>query len=134
VNQTTNPNMNFQNTAYDGTRGVETDAAYREYMPARDKTAIVKLANRMRAAIAAVRGRAYTVEQALSLYPTAGTADDYGFSRFIKDKTKTKVYSYTIEWGSPNNSTPFHPPYAEMRNIIREVTAGLLEFCVRAGA
>jgi hypothetical protein len=25
-----------------------------------------------------------------------------------------------------------HPPYAEMRKVMREVTAGLLEFCLRA--
>jgi carboxypeptidase T len=133
VNQTTNPTMNFRNAAYDGKRGIETDTAYREYMPVPDKRAIVKLANRMQAAIAAVRGRVYKVEQSLSLYPTAGTSDDYAFSRFITDKTKAKVYSYTIEWGSPNNSTPFHPAYPEMRNIIGEVTAGLVEFCIRAG-
>jgi hypothetical protein len=42
------------------------------------------------------------------------------------------VYSYTIEWGSPSNPTPFHPPYPEMKKIIDEVTAGLLAFCVAA--
>ncbi len=133
VNQTTDPKMSFQNQAYDRKRGIATDTTYKEYMAAPDKRAIIKLAKRMQAAIAAVRGRVYTVEQSLSLYPTAGTSDDYAFSRFITDKTKSKVYSYTIEWGSQNNSTPFHPPYPEMRNIIAEVTAGLLEFCLRAG-
>jgi hypothetical protein len=50
------------------------------------------------------------------------------------NSSKPKIYSYTIEWGSPDNSTPFHPPYSEMRNIIQEITAALLEFCWRAGA
>lgn len=27
-------------------------------------------------------------------------------------------------------STPFHPPYDEMRKVMRDVTAGLLELCV----
>ena len=27
-------------------------------------------------------------------------------------------------------STPFHPPYDEMRRVMRDVTAGLLELCV----
>jgi carboxypeptidase T len=35
------------------------------------------------------------------------------------------VYSYTIEWGSPDNPTPFHPPYTEMLVIIREITLAL---------
>ena len=132
TNQTKDPTMNFQNAAYDGKRGIATDTTYKEYIDAGDKAAIVKLATQMRNAIKAVRGRAYTVEQSVGLYPTAGTSDDYAFSRYITDKTKGKVYSYTIEWGSPNNPTPFHPPYTEMRKIIQEVTAGLLEFCVRA--
>jgi hypothetical protein len=43
-----------------------------------------------------------------------------------------KIISYTMEWGRSRASTPFHPPYAEMRKVMREVTAGLLEFCLRA--
>ncbi|HXQ21131.1 MAG TPA: M14 family metallopeptidase, partial [Candidatus Acidoferrales bacterium] len=100
--QSADVSMNFQNAAYDGTRGVVTDKTYKEYIPAADKATAVKLATRMRDAIKAVRGRAYKVEQSVGLYPTAGTSDDYGFSRYIRDKSKGKVYSYTIEWGSPN--------------------------------
>jgi hypothetical protein len=86
----------------------------------------------MRDAIKAVRGRVYKTEQALSLYPTAGTSDDYAFSRHIVDSTKAKVFSYTIERGSPGNPTPFHSPYLEMKGIIDEITRGLLAFCVAA--
>jgi hypothetical protein len=86
----------------------------------------------MRAAIQAVRGRGYTVMQSMSLYPTAGTSDDYAYSRHIVDPSKPKVFSYTIEWGSPTNPTPFHPPYPEMKQIIQEITAALLQFCLRA--
>jgi len=35
-----------------------------------------------------------------------------------------------MEWGRSRASTPFHPPYDEMRKVMREVTAGLLELCV----
>jgi hypothetical protein len=87
----------------------------------------------MRDAIKAVRGRTYTVMQALSLYPTAGNSDDYAYSRHLVDPTKPKVYSYTIEWGRADNPTPFHPPYPEMKRIIQEITAALLQFCVKAG-
>jgi hypothetical protein len=93
---------------------------------------MVKLAKGMRDAIKAVRGRVYTVQQAISLYPTAGTSDDYALSRHLVDASKTKVFSYTIEWGSWQNPTPFHPPYGEMKKIIQEITAALLDFCVRA--
>jgi len=132
VNQATKPAMNFRNASFDGKRGIANDTVYREYFAAADRKIAVGLANKMRDAIKAVRGRTYRTEQAMSLYPTAGTSDDYAFSRHLVDSTKTKVYSYTIEWGSPSNPTPFHPPYPEMKKIIDEVTAGLLAFCVAA--
>ncbi|GJH18447.1 peptidase M14 [Caballeronia novacaledonica] len=132
LDQSEDPSMNFQNPAYDGKRGIANDKAYREYIRADDKTKAVALANTMRDAIKAVRGRVYKTEQALSLYPTAGTSDDYAFSRHIVDPTKPKVFSYTIEWGSPDNPTPFHPPYPEMKRIIDEITCALLAFCVAA--
>jgi murein tripeptide amidase MpaA len=130
--QTSDPSMSFGNPAFDGKRGIPNDAAYREFMPALDRKAMVKLAAGMRGAIQAVRGRVYKVEPAVGLYPTAGTSDDYAFSRHLVDGAKPKVYSFTIEWGSPKNSTPFHPPYAEMQKIIQEITAALLDFCLRA--
>lgn len=130
-NQTADPAMNFHNPVFDGTRGIAADTVYREYIDPGDQTAIVALANGMRNAIQAVRGRPYEVKQSLDLYPTAGTSDDYFYSRHFVDGSRPKVYAYTIEWGSEGNPTPFHPPYAEMRNIIREVTAGLIEFCLR---
>lgn len=86
----------------------------------------------MRTAILRVRGRDYTVMQAMSLYPTAGSSDDYAYSRHLANSSKPKVFSYTIEWGSPDNETPFHPPYTEMKQIIQEITAALLQFCLQA--
>ncbi|HXA17411.1 MAG TPA: M14 family metallopeptidase [Thermoanaerobaculia bacterium] len=130
--QTQKPQMNFQNAAFDGKRGVANDTGYKEYITAADKTAAVNLAKQMRTAIQAVRGRNYTVMQSMSLYPTAGTSDDYAYSRHIVNPSKPKIFSYTIEWGSPKNETPFHPPYPEMKQIIREITAALLQFCVKA--
>jgi murein tripeptide amidase MpaA len=130
--QTADPGMNFRNPAYDGKRGVVGDAAYREYIPPDDRAAVVALAGQMWDAIAAVRGRAYEVEQSLDLYPTAGTSDDYAFSRHLADPARPKVYGFTIEWGRDSNPTPFHPPYPEMKQVMAEVAAGLLEFCVRA--
>lgn len=128
--QSTTPAMNFRNPAFDGKRGMAKDATYREYLNAVDRTTLVNLANTMRAAITNVRGRTYTVEQSMNLYPTAGTSDDYAYARHLVDPGKPKVYAYTIEWGSRDNPTPFHPPYPEMRQIIAEITAALLAFCL----
>ena len=130
--QTTNPSMNFQNAAYNGKRGIAGDTKYKEYISGTDKTTAVKLANKMKTAIQNTRGRVYKVEQSMDLYPTAGTSDDYAFSRHFVNQHKAKVYSYTIEWGSPSNPTPFHPPYTEMQKIIQEITAALFAFCIAA--
>ena len=131
-NQTTNTSINFQNAAFNGKRGIAGDTVYKEYIAPTDKTVAVNLANKMRDAIKAVRGRIYKVEQSMSLYPTAGTSDDYAFGRHLIDSKKGKVYSYTIEWGSASNPTPFHPPYPEMQKIIQEITSALLAFCITA--
>jgi carboxypeptidase T len=121
--QTTDPNMNFMNLAYNGTRGV--NGSYKEYIPANDLATALFLATALHDSIKAVRGTDYIVEPAYSLYPTAGTSDDYFYSRHFVDASKPKILSYTLEWGDE-----FQPPYKEMRKIIGEITAGLLAFCL----
>jgi hypothetical protein len=86
----------------------------------------------MAASIRLVRGREYKVKQSVGLYPTAGASDDYAYSRHIVDRAKGKIIAFTIEWGRSHASTPFHPPYPEMRKVMRDVTAGLIELCLRA--
>ena len=130
--QVTDPNMNFQNPAYNGKRGLQGDQSYKEYMPTGDHALEIELANTMRTAIQSTRGRTYTVEPSVGLYPTAGTSADYAYSRHFANAHKPKVCAFTIEWGSANNPTPFHPPYGEMRQIIDEITAALLAFCIAA--
>lgn len=132
VDQSSDPNMSFRNSAFDGKRGIANDTVYKEYLDPADKTKAVKLANAMSDAIKDVRGRVYTVSQSMSLYPTAGASDDYTYSRHIVDPSKSKVFSYTIEWGSADNQTPFHPSYSEMQKIIKEITSALLAFCISA--
>jgi murein tripeptide amidase MpaA len=127
--QTSDQNMNFLNPAFDGKRGVQGDA-YKEYIPSNDFSTALNLANAFHDGILAVRGRDYTVKPSFKLYPTAGTSDDYAYSRHFVDSSKGHVISYTLEWGSPSNPTPFHPPYSEMQNIIQEITCGLLAFCL----
>lgn len=129
-NQSTDPNMNFQNPAYDGVRGVAGDS-YKEYIPSNDLSTAIELANAFHDGVQAFRGRNYTVKPSYDLYPTAGASDDYAYSRHFVDGSKSKVLAYTVEWGSSANMTPFHPPYPEMQNIIQEITCGLLAFCLQ---
>jgi murein tripeptide amidase MpaA len=131
-NQSHDPAMCFSNKAYDGKRGLIHDDVYREYIPAADERRAQHLGRKLAGAIRQVRGRKYRVEQSVGLYPTAGSTDDYAYSRHFIDPSKAKIIAYTMEWGRTRVSTPFHPPYPEMRKVMREVTAGLLEFCVQA--
>ncbi|MFN0070490.1 MAG: M14 family metallopeptidase [Chloroflexota bacterium] len=128
-NQGNKPAQNFQNPAFAGVRGQPGDTAYREFIPVADQAMLRTLAKNMNTALKTVRGRSYTVQQAVGLYPTSATSDDYIFSRHRADPTKTKVYGFTVEFG-----TEFVPPYAEMRNIIADVSAALTELCRAATA
>ena len=129
-NQFDDPRINFRNPRYDGMRGRINDHVYREYLPAGDAKLATRMGKRMADAIRRVRGREYKVKQSVGLYPTAGASDDYAYSRHLVDRRKGKIIAYTMEWGRGRASTPFHPPYDEMRKVMREVTAGLLELCV----
>lgn len=129
-NQTTDPGQNFLNPAYNGKRGNLNDTLYGEFIPAQDKDMIISLAERMNNALAAVRGKNYTVQQSVGLYPTSATSDDYAFSRHFVNGLN-KVYAYTIEF----NDQPkyqFVPPFSEMSNIIQDVCAAMGEFCLAA--
>jgi murein tripeptide amidase MpaA len=126
-NQSADPAMNFGNPAFDGDRGLLGDAAYGEYVPAGDALIARTLAERMRDAIAEVRGKTYTALQSIELYPTSGTSKDYAYARHFVDPSKSKTYAFTIEWG-----TEFQPDWDEMELIIQDVTAGLIDFCVAA--
>jgi carboxypeptidase T len=121
-NQTTDPSMNFRNPIYNGLRGTPGDSAYKEYIPPGDLSWHVSTGTRIRDSIAAIRGRVYTIEQGVLLYPTSGTSEDYAYSRHFVDATDRRVYGYVIETG-----TEFQPVYAEALNIISEVSAGLVE-------
>lgn len=130
-NQSATPAMAFTNPDWDGRRGAPGDD-YREHISARDARLLARLAARMQAAVAAARGRHYRVQQSMSLYPTAGTSDDYAYSRHLVDPACRKILALTVEWGAEDNPTAFHPPYDEMVRIIAEVTSGLLAFCGEA--
>jgi carboxypeptidase T len=125
-NQSSDPNQSFLNPTFDSVRGVVGDAAYKEFIPAEDQATLAGVAQNMNAALRAVRGKSYTVEQAVGLYPTSATSDDYAFHRHRVNSALGKVYGFTIEFGQQ-----FVPPYAEMRKIMADVAAAITELCHR---
>ena len=131
-NQSHDPRMNFRNPAYDGKRGLIHDEGYREHIAKGDQKIALAMGKNIASAIERVRGRKYKVAQSVGLYPTCASTDDYAYSRHLVNPRKGKIIAFTMEWGRSRAVTPFHPPYPEMRKVMREVTAGLLECCLRA--
>jgi len=138
-NQTTKPEQNFHNPAFDRKRGLlaqngHPDARrYGEYLDPTHRQHLIEIGTRMRHAVQSVNGRTYTLQQGAQLYGTSGTSDDWSFARHILDPARPVIYPYTIEFGRelPNDvPASFHPPYADMEKIIDEVVAGLLEMCL----
>jgi carboxypeptidase T len=128
-NQSIDPDRNFRNPRYDGVRGKPRDLDYKEFIEMQDENNMKALANRMNYALERVRGRKYRVQQAVGLYPTSGTSDDYVFSRHIVNGNKNqKIYGFTIEFGK--EETGFIPPISEMEKVIEEVSAALTELCI----
>ncbi len=124
-NQSTNPAMNWRNPAYDHKRGSNGDAV-REYISAGDLATHTYLANRLKAGADPVNGRSYIVKQSFGLYPTGGASDDYAWSRHLASPYSPRVEGFVIE----HRSTRFKPVSPEREDIIREVTSGLINFCL----
>src|SRR5262249_1763186 len=99
-------NIQNQNPAVNGLRGVLGDSLYLEYIQLNDATWYATNSARIRDAIAAVRGRVHPAEQSVGLYPTTGTSDDYVFSRHVVDPTKRRVRGMVIETGTEFQHLP----------------------------
>jgi murein tripeptide amidase MpaA len=138
-NQSTTPSMNFTNASWNGQRGVQGDA-YGEYIPPYDLTTVHNAGTAISAAIAGVRGESYPVTQSFFLpgwttYPASGGSDDWAYSRYFSSASKRRihrkrrVFSYCVEF---NRTHTFFPTWAEMENIILDVDAGLVRFCLGA--
>ena len=130
-NQTSDATQNFQNPAWDGLRG-SPGSGYGEYIAAADEAKFADRGVKVRDAIAAVRGRTYTVEQAFDLYGTTGGSSDYTYSRYFRG-AKRKVWGYVIETNYPGASGldwqyGFQPPYADALQVMDEVQSGLIQF------
>jgi carboxypeptidase T len=138
------PEQNFRNAAYDGLRGIlcgdeqdgkaQPDFIYREYIHPLDLQILADLGTTMGNALTEVRGREYMIEQAVGLYPTTGSSQDYAFSRNVtSNKDRSKTYAFTIEFGSPQKGHPeniFIPSYSVMQNIIADICSAITALCV----
>ena len=123
--QTNDPTKVFT-TLPSGTCQPIADLGYKEYLHPRDLLRFQTVAKRIVDAIAAVRGRVYTPQASIALYPTTGTHSDYAFSRHIASSSLRKVYGFTLETGPWVGNAPdsFHP--ADPEPIKREAESGLL--------
>jgi murein tripeptide amidase MpaA len=133
ANQTTNPAQNFRTLAT-GTCRPLNHPGYAEYIAEQDLAQFRNVAGRIVDEIAAVRGRRYTAEPGMTLYPTTGTHSDYAWSRHIADPALRRTYGYTIETGPSGDDVreSFHPRDPEP--IKREVESGLLGLIQTAAA
>ena len=102
------------------------DSSYAEYMTPRDLVRFETVGDRIVQAIATVRGRHYTRETGVALYPTTGTLSDYAYGRHIADSAQRKTYGFTLETGPWQGSAAesFHP--ANPGPIKQEAESGLL--------
>lgn len=123
--QTVDPTKRFT-TLPTGTCAPIAIANYKEYMPPRDLLRFQTVGQRIVDAIKAVRGRVYTSQASIALYPTTGTAGDYAYSRHIANPRLRKTYGYTFETGpfTGNSADSFHP--ADPTLIKRDAKAGML--------
>jgi murein tripeptide amidase MpaA len=109
-----------------GTCTASIPATYSEYMSALDVQRFQTVAGRVVADVAAVRGRHYTPETSLALYPTTGTQGDYAYARHIADPALQKTYGFTFETGPwvGNAADSFHP--ADPSLVKRDAKAAML--------
>ena len=118
--QVTDPTKSFQNPAFNNQRGLLGDD-YDEYIPDGDLSSLLALSQAFTRSLGEVRGKYYVAKPSFSLYPTSGTNQDYAYSRHFTNPALSKALSFTVEWGAE-----FQPPWAEMQEIIKDVSAGLM--------
>jgi murein tripeptide amidase MpaA len=143
-NQSRDPAQSFRNPAFDGRRDGGVGGPYAEFIPQDLLDEHVRIATAMRDAMtrgagddarAQARSR-YDVEPGLALYPTTGTASDFGASlQFRDDPPAARVIAYTLEIGSDaDGEGGFQPVPAIYPKIEREVHLALMAFLSAAAA
>lgn len=127
--QDRNSDQNFLNPSWDRRRGTLGDTVYKEYIPPADWRIVKAVASRVAADMDGVGTRTYRDVQAADGYPTSGSGDDYAFSRHRVDRTKNKVYGFTMEFGQGRS---FYPTKQEFQENVIDTAAGFMQFCLAA--
>ncbi|NUP11361.1 MAG: hypothetical protein HOW73_35390 [Polyangiaceae bacterium] len=129
--QTTAPATNFTTLATTKCAGI-SPIGYQEYLAPRDLQRFQTVGARIVDAIAAVRGRRYTSETSVGLYPTTGTFSDYAYSRHIANFRLHKTYAFTFETGPWTGSAAdsFHP--TNPQPVIRDAKSGLVALLLQS--
>lgn len=126
--QQSTPSMNFRNSQFDGQRGMP-GPGYREFLAAGDLARMQELSQRFVDDLQAVQGTRYAAGPAFQVAPLPGTSHDYAYARHLNDSSKGKVLGFVVEWGNF-----IHPDWPDMEEVIKEVTAGLIGFCIETQA
>ncbi|ODU05742.1 MAG: hypothetical protein ABS81_06535 [Pseudonocardia sp. SCN 72-86] len=136
-NQSTRPEMTFFNKDFDGVRGTSDVTRYGEYIDPYDQSRMSEAVAAVVGAVYGVRGQKYTGVQ---LYnrptpgagldnPISGDTIDYAYSRHLVDPDASCVYGLAIEFGLDDDA---QPPDDTMREIIADVSAGMVALCLQA--
>ena len=127
-NQTTDPDKNFANPAWDGLRDATSGggSAYEEWIPSKLLKLHQEAGRAMVTAMNTAEPSPWYLCQASSvgLYIAPATSSDYAFSRNF-GAGKWNVLSYTVEVGGRFNGG-FRPTEAEYLGIERGANAGFL--------
>jgi len=118
--------MNFRTRRVQHLMGTLGSNNYREFLATDDRVEMQRLAGRFTSDLADVRGTQYRTDSGIAWGPYPGTSHDYAYSRHLSDSSKRKVLGFTCEWGSIFH----HPDWSDMEEIIEEVSAGLVGFCL----
>lgn len=138
--QSLDATMNFNNSKYDGKRGIigvdPENALYREFITTVDLDQQQSLAQRMTQEMSSAGPTRYEAKQSCELYPTSGTSADYALSRYYGHKCgASKIQGLTLEFGLANmdgGACPFYPNKNLYHQYMREVSVGLMEFLMNA--
>ncbi|KAH6873811.1 zinc carboxypeptidase [Thelonectria olida] len=137
TNQGTLDAQNFNNPAFDGKRGVipdEPGLQYKEYISFPDWDTVIVAATKVAEGMGFAAERHYDARQSTGLYPTSGISTDYAFGRHVVDKTLSKIYGFTIEFGfhGPVAGCGFYPSDEQFHLNVIETGAGFMEFLLTA--
>ena len=125
-NQSDNPRMSFRNRAYDGKRGLIHDNVYREYIPAADERTAIEMGRHMAAAIQLRAGTQVPGQAVGGPLPDRRLLGRLRLQPPLRRSEEGQDHRLSRSSGAAATPPPFHPPYAEMRKVMREVSAGLL--------